>query len=197
MKAGKLLCWRIGPVRPVRQRDAHQDGRRRNPRAPESRGMWAFPWPYMDMYFACYQLDALLPRLASREYLAELRENFEAGQLSEQEYHTRLEASHALSETHWKRPEIRAQLRPRKFWVAGELYSHLGEQPSADSEWGRQSVSEFYELLRRQWARDLAMIRGTDRKYFDRPPTSFNIPGGWPCEIDHLEIFLGRGARIS
>lgn len=42
-KDGKLLFQRVGPIKAVKQK--------KNSRAPEKRGLWAFPYPIFDYFF--------------------------------------------------------------------------------------------------------------------------------------------------
>jgi hypothetical protein len=197
----RLLMQRIGSVNPTRQRDGapifDRDQanvprlRGKNPRAPERRGVWAFPYPLFDAYFSSFQHELALPK-----HLLELR------QRSYDEKSTREEQDRYYEEYEvWSKLETtKARLRVRQFWVSGELYTHLGNSGD-DSEWNLMPVGEFARALRKQYAHDLA---DSKKSFSPGEPGITKAPGyhhrahhgAWPVSVDHLEVFLGRGAKI-
>lgn len=57
VKGGKILLWRIGNLEYGKQaRWAH------NAPVGETRGMWAFPWPYFDIFFASHKYEDVSPK---------------------------------------------------------------------------------------------------------------------------------------
>lgn len=54
VRNGQMMFWRLG--------DLKFDKQSRWDRAPESRGMWAFPWPYFEMFFAYHKFTDALPK---------------------------------------------------------------------------------------------------------------------------------------
>ena len=205
-RGGRMLMQRIGPLTPVRQRDASSlfrreeiavpKLRRRNSRSPESRGIWAFPYPLFDSYFASFQFELAMPKS-----LLALREAFQQNET----YGEEMEKIYYDAYQEWgRRPEVRKRLEVKQFWVSGELYTHLGaNHPS--SEWQVMSIPEFARRLRKQYARDLAASKrswtpGEPGIVKDLVPPRYthrSHPGPWPnVGVGHLEVFLGRGARV-
>lgn len=197
---GKLLMQRIGSLTPVRQRNLERLGdpssvqSRRNPRAPENRGLWAFPFPFFDSFFAAHHYEMALPKRLQAE-------TFQA-QFTEEQEPTREDYDRLYQQRndYYRSPAGRQRLRVRKFWVSGELYTHI-DVHDADSEWIKMSVSQFVQRLPKLYAQDLGYANNAwgqwknwrpDGKAFMRHTTH----GPWPLSVDHLEIFLGRGATI-
>lgn len=201
LRGDRLRLCRVGPPRPVRQRDVRrgEDGRLlvsgRNPRAPERRGLWAFPSPLMDHFFTCYQTQLVTPRRLGDDAWRRIDDDYAGGLLSAGERaraHERLADERAA----WYRGPGRRLLGVRHFWVSGSVYTHLGDH---DGEWSLVGVRELGALIERQYARDLAHVRRRAREWSPDLPTSALIAPGrgqWPTSIDHLELFVGRAARI-
>jgi len=177
---GRLLVQRVGPINPTRQRELTLDRvggsvevvGRRNPRAPERKGIWVFPFPMMDLYFACYQRGIAMPKrlsTARREVLS----TREAGAVEDEALWQRLDAIDDEFEV-WSKTEAgRSRLRVRKFWVSGIVWTHL-QGPNGVAVGDRWlpparavPVGEFVELARRSRSGS-----------------------------DSFELFLGRGAKI-
>jgi hypothetical protein len=197
----RLLMQRIGPINPTRQRDGapifdreatRVRLRRKNPRAPESRGLWAFPYPLFDRYFASFQRELALPK-----HLLKLRQQLYKEDCTDEEIDKYDEEYAAWS----KLESTRARLRVRQFWVSGEIYTHVGSDASEGS-WRLMPVTEFARSLRKQYAQDLASIRRFDTSTsggeLQRLPEQQHRDhrGAWPLSVDHLEVFLGRDAKI-
>jgi hypothetical protein len=199
INGGRMLMQRIGPINPQRQRNLIWNEaatpnrlRGRNPRSPERRGIWAFPWPLYDRYFSSYQIALVTPKhlqLVGKKLNISLEE-IEADELAQKEW--------------WNRKSTRQRLRVRSFWVSGSVYTHLGRS-SSDSEWVEMSVKEFSTELRRQYAKDLALRKGRGQSCAPLSEQALapgynhrrsDLRGPWPASVDHLEVFLGRGAKI-
>lgn len=54
VRQGAVLFHRVGKLTPVVQTD--------NPRAPEKKGIWAFPWPYFEEDLVWQQYEAIMPK---------------------------------------------------------------------------------------------------------------------------------------
>jgi hypothetical protein len=208
-RGGRMLMQRIGGLNPVRQRDGAPlfkevcpTLRRKNRRSPESYGLWAFPYPLFDAYFASFQFQ-----LAQPKRLRELERAMQGSARAELSQEEREKIWAAYEEEHEKwaaAPATKERMRVRKFWVSGTLYTHLGAV--GDTEWQEIAVPEFGRLLRRQYARDLAHVNGAgmDESYAPRLAKQDLPPGYdhrahrglWPTSTDHLEVFLGRGTHI-
>lgn len=179
-RQGRLLVQRIGPINATRQRELTLDRvggsveviGRRNPRAPERKGIWVFPFPMMDPFFACYQRGLAMPKrlsTARREALSAR----ESGTLDDEAARQRLKEIDEEFKA-WSKTEAgRSRLRVRKFWVSGTVWTHLqgSGKAAAGFHWSPPAravpVGEFVELARRSRS-----------------------------DGDAFELFLGRGARI-
>lgn len=208
-KNGRLKVQRIGPLNPQRQKnyrlgDKNWDGKLRgkNRRAPENRGLWAFPYPYFDAYFASFQYDMALPKKFRRQSINELHQEMQAitgGQASHPQYAAYDEALTKLyAELHeyTDSASFKKKMQVREFWVSGSVYTHIG-RTNTDSEWGYMTVSALADELSKLYARDAryagANLGSNHTRPFPRSAYSYWAPG---MSVDHLEIFLGRGAII-
>jgi len=116
--SGKVLFQRLGTLKPVKQGYWK--------RAPAAEGLWAFPWPYFSMFFAGHQYRAIAPR----RYVAPRQPD---GPDFGDEYYR------------WLREVAPRVLPIRKFWHAGEIYTHIGRRGDDLGlfDWERVDVSEF------------------------------------------------------
>lgn len=172
VRNGRLYCWRTGPPRPVPQRDRTRGYRRRNVRAPEARGFWAFPFPYFAPGYDQGQRELLLPKRARLETARRIEDDIASGVVGEDD-------GRALLDRFWVDREavLEAASGPpqrSRFWVAGELYcrfapngGHAFFLPGND-DWFLVTVDEFHRRLRKNRIRD----------------------------TDFYEVFLGRGAKV-
>ena len=62
VRAGAILCQRRGAITPQDQGQGPFSGR-----APEGRGVWAFPFPYNDDFFNWHKWDEILPKHLTTE----------------------------------------------------------------------------------------------------------------------------------
>ena len=61
VQGGKILLWRLGDLNYSEQRhDAAPRG--------EFHGLWAFPWPYFDLFFAYHKFEVALPKRFKTSY---------------------------------------------------------------------------------------------------------------------------------
>lgn len=197
MQGGALLLWRLGPLEYGEQS--------RWSRAPESRGMWAFPWPFFDDWFALHQYSYLMPKRLRgtssgwpehRSWYVDAtgrtpdRVDFEpGGRPIDRTLETREGFDEAREE--WVRTVGRRILPRRQFFYSGDVYTHLRPNGdvldpgtlSGDGEWCRMDIGSFAEALRRCGANHTYdRWGGTGR--VERFRTS----------LDHLEVFLPAGA---
>jgi len=194
MQGQKMLMQRIGVLKPVRQKSM-SFGRepgitkvgRRNPRAPEGKGIWAFPYPCLDTYFTVAQFEMATPK-----WLRQLHEKAREDNEAWDEYETAYKA--------WRKtPEARKQLQIREFWVSGSVYTHLGA--SGDSEWQLVPVTQLAEMMKKQYAQDAAHVKRWESPHMKAKGEAydhrrFSHRGPWPTSTDHLELFLGKDAKI-
>jgi hypothetical protein len=103
-----------------------------------------------------------------------------------------------------RRPEVRKRLEVKQFWVSGDIYTHLGSADPFQLEWQLMSIPEFARRMRKQYAQDLAASKksgisgepGIVKALVPPRYTHRAHSGPWPLSVDHLEVFLGRGARV-
>ena len=185
-RRGRLLCQRVGPLNPTRQRELTRGPGgcmevvgRRNSRAPERKGIWAFPFPLMDLYFTIYQERLAIPKRFHVQR-AELVESWQGGSIDQEAFYEGMDAVDERVAA-WSRTDAgRSRLRVRKFWVSGVVYTHLhgprGDAPYFRGPMRAVAVEEFVDLLR---------CRAGVSSWTNERPDS-----------DDFELFLGRGARV-
>lgn len=154
---GKVLFQRLGTLKPAKQGYWK--------RAPAVEGLWAFPWPYLSMFFAGHQYRALAPRRFTD------RRPLDDPDVGNQYYN-------------WLREVAPRVLPIRKFWFAGELYTHIGRRgiDLGLSEWERVDVSEFV-------ARGARFLTRGSRWRETGTPLRVNC-----FDIEALEVFIATRA---
>lgn len=201
-RKGAILLWRLGNL--------EFGDQARWSRAPESKGMWAFPWPYWEWFLTHHQLRDLLPKrlqtMERRSFPRDLRwysypdgsrptsvELDEHGWLADDELEVNPDfyrEQEAWIETVGKR------IHPiRKFWYDGDLYSHIdkrggignpGTMGLGETDWFRMHSSEVAVAIRR--------ARG-DRYVERRSDKGLAV---MKASNDHLELFIpARAGRIT
>ena len=129
--------------------------------APANRGVWAFPYPYFDWFFASHCWDKYLPKHLRR---ASIRAADEAGE----------DVTHLWEEADaWMRRN-QHKFKIREFWYGGDVYSRFNANGKVTSEgafgsfsddiWNLMPVTLWYELA------------------------SKSIRSGY--STDHLEVFI-------
>ena len=126
-KNNKLLCWRLGPMSSQKQlhygKDVVTIAGQGDHKPPESRGIWAFPYPHYDYFFCFHQWEKHLPK----KYLEERTlTEFEA-----------IERDQLLK-------EIQKKYKPSLFYADG-FYSHIFPYKVDYNSW-------FYWDSVRDWA---------------------------------------------
>lgn len=112
---GFVKMWRVGPLSFAKQT--------RWPHAPESKGLWAFPWPFMEPFFVQHRfLDILPKRLWETE--------------NEQEA------------DRWIKKVGKRTIPVREFWYRGGLYSRFTASPTDTSGWQFMDAVEYARLWR-------------------------------------------------
>jgi hypothetical protein len=152
-RKGELQFQRLGYLNAVRQ-----DRGRYGVRAPERRGLWAFPWPAGDIgFFAGHKWNEVLPKDLTEEAIAALRERYDALREAPDET-AEVALLDAEIDARWERREawIREQgpkvMPVRRFWYGGDLYSRLtvtGDFSSYSGDWTKMTVSQFYEAAKK------------------------------------------------
>lgn len=163
-RQGFVKFWRLGSL------DFREQSRWA--RAPQSRGLWAFPYPFFDLFFAYHQYTDLLPK--------RLRDG--KGELGE--------------ESEWVNKVGRKILPVREFWFKGDVFTHFlpngevgdtGLFEPEDTEWSRMDVTRMSRFI---------ASSGADKSFerFERdgkPEVS-----RFPVAVDHLEVFIGPGMGV-
>lgn len=165
-RGGKVLLSRVGPLQATRQ---GWD------RAPASRGMWAFPWPAFDWWFASHRRTELLPKRLTDDAIAATSDAAAAAAL-------RAEQVRWLTEVG---PKVAAR---RTFWSAGPFFAHV------TPDGGVLALDDWHFFAS---AGDLAAaIRRTGGPKAGR----YDVTGATVTpdrSVDHLEVFLpARNARL-
>lgn len=189
IRQGRMLMQRIGPLTPTRQRylEKQDDGSlaqigKRNPRAPESKGLWVCPFPLFEPFLASYQRELARPPRFKRQVFLEIYHKYEAGLIDEKTKNAQQAALQAELDAWATSRAGRDRMRVRKFWVSGMVWTHLGL--------GHKGASAFY-ADRWQLVSIEELARRVEHEY------AFSAAGGSrPYSRDQFELFLGRHARI-
>ena len=202
VRRGAVLFWRLGPIEFGPQE--------RWSRAPESRGLWAFPWPYMDSFFTAHKYFDLLPKhLQTRrdrdrsEEVAPWAPAHPSGYVTpsgatplQVEFSEDGDLLHGVEvrpafqdeREEWVRTVGMKVLPLRKFWYEGELYSHIDRQGrigNAGTLWGE---TDWYSLDAVAFAaavRRARGVQGADRS--GKPGMGLNY---YRYSMDHMEVFI-------
>lgn len=183
-------------------------------RAPESKGMWAFPWPYFETFLAFHKYrDALPKRLQTNRhggptrrewYLLEdtdtpLPPDYTFVASSEEEYFHALDPEGNrveldVREDFWTEQEIwyrevgKRVVPLRKFWYEGPVYAHIAKDGTVGNP-GTMNIegysTDWYLLHTSELAAAILKSRG-DRTHIA------DVAKGWPTRTsrDHLEVFI-------
>lgn len=120
---GWVKMWRFGPVKFQKQ------GQVRN-RAPRKTGLWAFPYPIFDLYYAYHKYAEHMPKGL---YDSGTPEDVES----------------------WIKNKGKNVLRMSEFWYKGDVYTHLnqkgdlGEAEGTDPEWNLMDSGLFLKNVRK------------------------------------------------
>lgn len=172
-KNGAMLMQRVGPINA--QKQSHDTGYT----APIRRGMWAFPFPAMDLFFVSHRYEPLIPvkyRLQSINKLQD--ENIKANK----------PVNDGIPEELWIGREeyiskVKNKMRPKTFWWKGPIYSRIAPKGFGGSDW-------YLWTDLKAWAKlaNASMVVGK----VDNEKRTMTY------SVDHLELFLPlKGGIIS
>lgn len=162
LRGGRMLMQRIGPLTPTRQRclERMPDGpfgevSRRNPRAPEPRGLWACPFPLFEPFLASYQRELATPPRFKAAAFARIESAHNHGAIDAETRDTRRRALQAEFAAWQLTKTERDRTRVRKFWISGRVWTHLGLGHKGASayyadQWQLVSIQELARLVRRR-----------------------------------------------
>jgi len=169
MRNGAILLQRYGPIN-MQKQNTKTDRQWGGHRPPVNRGMWAFPFPTMDLFFAYHRITNALPRKyrlrgeALAEYLDSLTDSQAEEWHAEKE---RLEREIINRPTH----------RLKTFWWHKPLYSHIFPQYVG-------SMDEWY-LYERPY--DFALRARHELRSVEQYQNGIMFIN---YASDHLEVFL-------
>jgi hypothetical protein len=158
---GALKMSRRGPLKFIDQRRGEY-----GKRAPERRGLWAFPFPYFDDWFACHKWDEVLPK------------DLRMAALKATDSDAERERLYAAREA-WMRANA-GQMPVRHFWWEGDVWARFSATGDIiHGGWQLLPMGVYARLARRlepemSWTHDhmevfLAQGRGRMRGSADSP----------------------------
>lgn len=131
-RGGRVLMCRRGALNAMDQhvgRYAH--------RAPERRGIWAFPWPHYDEFFAHHKFDEVLPKHLTRDAITAVAESgAAAGPLWDER-------------ERWIRANSKVQ-PIRKFWWEGQVYARFDARGRIDEQAWNLLPGQTYATVARK-----------------------------------------------
>lgn len=166
VRAGAILCQRRGAITPQDQGQGPFSGR-----APEGRGVWAFPFPYNDDFFNWHKWDEILPKHLTTEAI-------KAVFLAEEHLSDEQSTTTALWAARDAWIKKHGGLLPvRRFWWEGDVWARFDRRgttlfgPGGQGlGWELLNCEEYLRAARhaepyRSWSRDhmeifLALGRG-------------------------------------
>jgi hypothetical protein len=159
-KDGKMLFVRYGPMNAQYQN---------NEKAPTRRGIWAFPFPYVELYFVEHTNTRLLPMKFNRNKqiknkMVELKRVLTEDE--EMEIHDAVNKciEENIEEYEKKCKTIRNKLnKPKKFWYKGRFYCHF--HPATHVCVGEFTWYEWDNM--REFAKVVDKYTGSSRWYDD------------------------------
>lgn len=198
-----MLFQRVGNINPQKQQeyqalglsmfDLEKTGKR-NKNAPTRKGIWAFPWPCMDMYFTSFQPSFYLPKhLRSidnyRQYITDnkLDEDPEL-------WYDKVEE--------WIRTKGKKELKVKSFWAEGPIYTRftpkmelLGWDEQGRKEWFLMDIQTYYKTLKKMYMKESPQ-KVTNYRTGE---SSLHIQyGNWSSYYrDHLEVFIPSKNKIT
>lgn len=196
IRNGFMKFTRLGPVKFTEQS-------RWSGRAPQRQGLWAFPAPYFDMFYAYHKYTDLLPKRYRTDswgvptdprwfvapdteesiapvYTADGEVDWEQCEIASAFYEER---------DRWLQKVGRRVLPMRSFWYSGNLYTHflpgreIGESGvfgGDGMDWTVMSVSEL--------AKCITTTRGNQVLVW--PSGGSGKPKLYRGGVEHLEVFL-------
>jgi len=185
-KKGALLMQRIGPINAQKQNIIIR-------KPPVNRGMWAFPYPAFDMFFAHHKIEPLLPADLRSDAIRATYDKAQAeGRDKDEDFR---EAYQHLWDLREKASEkLKDKMRPKTFWWDGPIYSHISPHE------GENDLGSGWYLWTdlKAWAKaaNKSMVAFDSYKAFGVKANP--AEQGFPTySSDHLEVFLPEKAEIT
>ena len=161
VQKGYMKFWRLGTIEFGEQS--------RWSRAPRSRGLWAFPFPFYDTFFTFHKYTDLIPKRLRGEN-ADWDEQYE-----------------------WIKTTGRKVLPIREFWYQGDVFSHFmpngdigntGIFLSSDTEWSVTDVTKLEGLIASSGGNK------ANYRYGEGENSKVELVRS---SVDHLEVFIAPG----
>lgn len=208
-RKGFLKLQRLGPVKFTEQS-------RWAARAPESKGLWAFPFPHFDLFYAYHKYTDLapkhlrgrwpsdpkyydredeldyIPRVEFRESTSSVfRDRKEAGFTDEQGNWVPLYLSGRFYEEQdaWVKNVGEKILPLRTFWYSGDLYTHFNHDGTVGN-WtmGSGESGNEWSLMSSEKLANLLRRPGSVIAADGHRPDG--KPATYRFSADHLELFI-------
>jgi hypothetical protein len=168
-KDGKLLFWRLGNVNSVKQTHWHTE----HHQPPVKRGIWAFPYPYYDLFFCYHQYTKRLPKIYRKVDgigIKGCKEDYTEN-LSDEDARLYYEKEEELVKN------IKKILHPSLFYYSGGFYSHISIHNEIDyDKW-------FYWEDVKSWGKLLIKGLYVTEKFNEHLVTM-------RYSFDHIEVFI-------
>ncbi len=156
VRNGYMKFWRLGPIEFGEQS--------RWGRAPKSRGMWAFPYPFYDVFFTYHKYLDLLPKRLKDEKDVTYEE-----------------------QEQWIKTVGRKVLPIREFWYRGDVYTHFTPSGavadpgtlSGKTDWSITDVTRLKKFITSSGGNS-SLYRYAENEKPVKVRTS----------VDHLEVFI-------
>ena len=158
IRSGYVKFWRLGTVEFGEQS--------RWGRAPRSRGLWAFPYPFYDSFFTYHKyLDLVPKRFRSDDADYEAKEE-------------------------WINTVGRKVLPIREFWYRGDVMTHF--MPNGDigstglfdeTDWSQMAAVKLTKLI----------VSSGATTVFERYGENKESVARYNSSVDHLEVFIAPG----
>ena len=217
IKKGFLKLQRLGPVKFAEQS-------RWSVRAPETMGMWAFPYPYFDSFFAYHKYIDLAPKdfrddstpkdpkwynTGGNDYASidsiEFVEVESYGEKTMEAHYrdeegnlkpAQLDNSFYHAKEEWIKKIGKKVLPLREFWYSGEIYTHFNQDGSVGSCGMDSTDPETGWTL--MSTTNLAKLLSKNESVvgFDGHYDGAGKPLTFNYSKDHLEIFIPRGKGV-
>jgi len=212
LRKGFLRLQRLGPVKFTEQS-------RWAGRAPEAKGLWAFPYPHFDIFFAYHKYTDLAPKELRSDnpkdpkwylkdddsddspeaiFFEEVTDSWgythkQAFYLDDegQKKETYVSGKFYEAKDKWVEEVGKKVLPMRNFWYSGDLYSRF----TANGAAGASGIGGDWTLMSVQKLAELINKPGGTR-YFDGHYDGDGKPQFWNYSKDHLEVFIPRNRGI-
>ena len=159
-RGGFVKFWRLGAIEFGEQSRWH--------RAPRSRGLWAFPYPFYDGFFTNHRYRDLFPK-SLREATWEEQDE-------------------------WINNIGKKVLPLREFWYQGDVFTHFlpNGEIGASATFGRDDVDDDWSVMDVTRMTKFIVSSGATTA-FERYGENNEKLARFNTTVDHLEVFIAPG----